>query len=101
MQNSMKLQCLNTHEKSHDYAVYGLIESDVEAECQRIREQQEHNIIKIMRQVCDFPVVCHFLGMIGSPKTHGYYGMLGAISSLLSIYRHWPVVYVDEKQKND
>jgi hypothetical protein len=95
--NTMRLQELNrSSAAANDYEVYGLMDHEIENERQHIRQSQERSIIKILRQICDTPVCMHFLGLIGSPKTHGYYGLLGAASSLLGIYQHWPVVYIDE-----
>ena len=94
--NTMKLQELNRSSlAANDDELYGLIDNDIENERQCISQSQERSIIKMLRQICDTPVCIHFLGLIGSPKTHGYYGLLGAASSLLGIYQHWPVVCMD------
>lgn len=47
----------------------------------------------MIRNLCDFPVACHFLklGPFGS-HPHGHFGMLGAVSSSISLYEMWPTV---------
>lgn len=50
----------------------------------------------IVRNSCDLPIAMHFLGLTGS-YPHGYFGLLGAVSSLISLYEMWPSVVVSSK----
>ena len=47
----------------------------------------------IVRNGCDLPIALHFLGLTGN-YPHGYFGALGAVSSLISLYEMWPSVLV-------
>ena len=47
----------------------------------------------IVRNSCDLPIALHFLGLTGN-YPHGYFGLLGAASSLISLYEMWPSVLV-------
>jgi hypothetical protein len=49
----------------------------------------------VVRNACDFPVACHFL-KLGPFATHahGHFGILGAISSTISLWEMWPQILV-------
>ena len=47
----------------------------------------------IVRNSCDLPIALHFLGLTGN-YPHGYFGLLGVVSSLISLYEMWPTVLV-------
>ena len=47
----------------------------------------------IVRNGCDLPIAMHFLGLTGN-YPHGYFGLLGVVSSLISLYEMWPSVLV-------
>ena len=49
----------------------------------------------VVRNACDLPVACHFL-KLGPFATHphGHFGVLGAVSSSISLYEMWPTIMV-------
>lgn len=54
----------------------------------------------VVRNACDLPVAAHFL-KLGPFATHphGHFGLLGAVSSSISLYEMWPTVIVGVPQK--
>jgi hypothetical protein len=54
----------------------------------------------VIRNAIDFPVAAHFL-KLGPFATHphGHFGMLGAISSSISLYEMWPTIVVGVAKK--
>jgi len=47
----------------------------------------------IVRNGVDLPVALHFLGYTGTTP-HGYFGLLGTISSSISLWEMWPTITI-------
>ena len=70
--------------------IAGVVTSSVALEEERGRAMRA-----LLRSALDAPIAMHFLGLEWTTKyPHGYYGVLGVLSSLLSLYDMWPAVIV-------
>ena len=63
-------------------------------------ERRSAALRSLLRNVLDLPIAMHFLSLDWTTRyPHGYYGALGVVSSLISLYDMWPAVVVAPMKK--
>ena len=94
LEQLLRLQSLSSQQQPQvSVVVGGNVIAGVVASSVAAEEQWGRAMRSLVRSALDAPIAMHFLSFDWTTKyPHGYFGILGVLSSLISLYDMWPQV---------